>query len=356
MVSKINLLLLLEPQEKYWPLDSRHVALMEFLGKPIIRHIIDDILRVSQVYKIVIILLGETPISEIRRIVNAQVDLIFERASNANEFIDIVSSYARPSFLLGKASDLGISMEASELKMDKKIIMGDNLLYVRKENIGLSEKILGKIQQIYNTPTYPWYFLGLLPRLLKTKIRKTTIGEEAEISSSAKILDPCYIGNNVKILENAVIKGPCYIGNDTLIGNNSLVRTSSIERESIIGANMEIARSWLNIHTETHSGYIGDTIFDNNVHTGAGFITGNVRLDRKTIKTKWHGKKIDTGLTKFGTIIGSYTEIGIHAGTMPGVLIGKKVVIGPGTLVFDNIPDSTVVYVKQEHVIKRKTE
>ncbi|MEX0568953.1 MAG: DapH/DapD/GlmU-related protein, partial [Candidatus Njordarchaeota archaeon] len=160
---------------------------------------------------------------------------------------------------------------------------------------------------------------------------------------------------NVKIYENAIIKGPAYIGKNTIIGNNVLVRESSIEKNSIIGANMEVARSWLGIRSETHSGYIGDSIFANKVHVGAGFITGNVRLDRRIVKAKWKNKKIGTGLKKFGTIIGSNTEIGIHSGAMPGVLIGKNVKVGPGTLIFDNVPDNITIYAKQQIITKNSS-
>jgi len=56
------------------------------------------------------------------------------------------------------------------------------------------------------------------------------------------------------------------------------------------------------------------------------------------------GKKIDTGLTYFGMVVGDNTRFGIHSGTMPGALIGSNCTIGPGTLVFENIEDNTAFF------------
>jgi acetyltransferase-like isoleucine patch superfamily enzyme len=53
------------------------------------------------------------------------------------------------------------------------------------------------------------------------------------------------------------------------------------------------------------------------------------------------GEKIDTGLTSLGTMTGDEVKFGIQSGTMPGVLIGSSAMVGPGTLVFENLKDGS---------------
>ncbi|MFH1582223.1 MAG: sugar phosphate nucleotidyltransferase [bacterium] len=166
--------------------------------------------------------------------------------------------------------------------------------------------------------------------------------------------DKPYIGQNVKIFENAVIKGPCYIGDNCIIGNNALIREyTNIEDNVMVGANAEITRCIFQKDVHVHSGYFGDSIFGKGCRVGAGTITANVRGDRQNIKTVVKGEKIETGLTSLGVIVGDNSKFGIHAGTMPGVLIGRDCSVGPGTLVFENIEDNILFYSEFKGVKKK---
>jgi bifunctional N-acetylglucosamine-1-phosphate-uridyltransferase/glucosamine-1-phosphate-acetyltransferase GlmU-like protein len=107
---------------------------------------------------------------------------------------------------------------------------------------------------------------------------------------------------------------------------------------------MEIKNSMIGEGTHFHSGYMGDSVTGQNCRFGAGFITANKRIDRGNIKSVVKGGKVDTGLVSFGCAVGDNSKFGIHAGTMPGVLIGSDCLIGPGTLVFENLKDNTTFY------------
>jgi len=191
-------------------------------------------------------------------------------------------------------------------------------------------------------------------RFLLNRFLESNISKKAEIAKSAKIEGKVFIGENVRIFENAVIKGPCYIGKDCIIGNNALVREyTNLEDGVLIGANAEVTRSIFQKDVHTHSGFFGDSIFGPNCKIGAGTITANVRLDKGTIKSKIKGEKIDTGLKSFGTIIGQNTKIGIHSSLMPGILIGSNSIIGPNSVVFENIENRVTFYTKFKGVIKK---
>jgi len=345
------------PKETFWPLDDCNIAIKPLMGKPIFMHLLEAITSSLKIRRLKILHFGDIDTKQLEKsylvIKNIEIECLNKEECDLLEVIK--DSFSDKPLIAFSACDLGI------LEGDDPIeSLMENTIYfdeITNRLVGFrlmakTPQILPKIMHIANSWKnrifYPWDFLSIIPKILRRQIRRSFISKQAEISANVNIVGPCYIAEDVRIFENATIKGPCYIGRGTIVGNNVLVRQSVIEEKSIIGAFMEVARSWLGKNSETHSGYIGDTIFSEKVHTGAGFITANVRLDRGRVKARWFGKKIDTGLCKFGAIIGANVEIGIHSGTMPGVLIGKNARIGPGTLIFENVPDNAVVYAKRQ--------
>ncbi|MBU0766870.1 NTP transferase domain-containing protein [Patescibacteria group bacterium] len=192
---------------------------------------------------------------------------------------------------------------------------------------------------------YPWHMLELLPLLLKN-VTSQQIHPSAEIHPSAVVDGPVIIEEGVKIFPFATIKGPCTIGKRSIIANNALIRGSSIGDDCVVGFASEIKSSILHSHVWTHSTYIGDSIIGSNVSFGAGSVTGNLRLDEAEINSNVKNEEINTGLTKFGTVIGNNCRIGIHTGINPGKKIGGGTFIGSHVLVEDDIPDSSFVSIK----------
>lgn len=201
---------------------------------------------------------------------------------------------------------------------------------------------------------YPWHLLNLSRIFFSSKYFKKSVAPTAKISKNVIINGDVFIGKNVTIASNTVINGPCYIGDNSRIAANNVLRGPVILEDNVMtGAFCEIKNSIVDSNTHFHSGYIGDSVIGENCRFGAGFITANRRTDRNNIKSVVKNEKIDTGLTYLGAIIGSNTRFGIHAGTMPGVIIGSNGNIGPGTLVFDNVEDGTTLFTKFEKVVKR---
>ena len=132
----------------------------------------------------------------------------------------------------------------------------------------------------------------------------------------------------------AVIEGPCYIGKKTIVGTFCKVRPGTVLEEDVVLQNaVEIKHSIVGKGTHLHSGYLGDSIVGEDVRIGAGFISGNRRLDRGNIRVMVKGELVDTKSTFFGTLIGDRARIGIHCGTNPGVIILPETHILPGTVV-----------------------
>ena len=199
---------------------------------------------------------------------------------------------------------------------------------------------------------YSWDLLGIKNYLFRSI--KKSVGKNVKIAKSSEIFGNVIIQDGAEIMEGSKIKGPCFIGKNTIIGNNVVLRNGvDVEENCVIGANIEIKNSLVMQNSKTHSGFIGDSIIGENVRVGANFDTANVRLDRQSVKTKVNGEEIDTGLKNFGVVVGRNVKIGIKSSTMPGVMIGQNSVVGPSTVVLQNVPENSKYYTKfKETIIK----
>jgi len=199
---------------------------------------------------------------------------------------------------------------------------------------------------------FPWELFEVNKKIFD-KYLKRKIEKSAKISKNAVIQGRVYIGKNAKIYEGAVIKGPCFIGESCVIGNNSLVREyTDLEKDVLVGANAEVVRSILQEDVHIHSGFFGDSILGKGCRVGAGTVTANVRIDRSKIKSVVKGEKVDTGLNSFGVVTGENTRLGINCSLMPGKLIGSNCLIGPRTMVSENIKDNTSFYTEFKRIKK----
>ncbi len=192
---------------------------------------------------------------------------------------------------------------------------------------------------------FPWHLLHLLPIVLE-QVDGQTVHPTAVVHESVVMQGPVLIGEGVRVLPHACIVGPVTIGKGSIIGNNALIRCSSIGDYCVIGYNTEVKGSILCNHVWTHSTYLGDSIIGDNVSFGAGSVTGNLRLDEAEIGSVHNDDKIPTGLTKFGTVIGSDSRIGIHTAISPGVKIGAGSFISSASLVDTDVPEKSFVKMK----------
>ncbi len=199
---------------------------------------------------------------------------------------------------------------------------------------------------------FPWDLFSLKNYLLSRLPHRISRG--AKIGKGVILVGKMIIEEGATIYENAVIKGPAYIGRNVLVGNDALVREgTSLEEDSRVGAFSEIKDSIFFPHSSLGSGFIASSIIGENCRLAHGFISANRRFDRQTIKVKVKGNKVDTGLDDLGVIMGEGVQAGIGVGTMPGVTIGQKVKIGPGSFVFEDIEPGLNYYTQFKTVVKK---
>lgn len=200
---------------------------------------------------------------------------------------------------------------------------------------------------------YPWHPLPILSSFLQD-LHLPKIHPSVIIHPSAVLEGNVVLEEGVQIFPHASVRGPCFIGKNTIIGNNSLVWGSSIGHSCVIGFGTEVKASILHDNIWTHSTYIGDSILGENVCFGAGSVVGNFRLDEGVISSVVGQDRVQTGLKKFGTIIGNNCRIGIHISINPGVKIGGGSFISTATTVTRDVPDESFVSMKNGEMVLRK--
>jgi bifunctional UDP-N-acetylglucosamine pyrophosphorylase/glucosamine-1-phosphate N-acetyltransferase len=197
---------------------------------------------------------------------------------------------------------------------------------------------------------YPWHVLDVMEYFL-SRIQGQIVAESASIAQTATLIGDVYIGDGVRIFPGAAVVGPAYIGANTIIGNNALVRQSMVLNACNVGFTSEVARSYVSDHCDLHACRVLDSVFAPNVNFSAGCTTANLRMDRGTVPSIVKGVKIDSGRDKLGAIIGQGAFLSVDVMTMPGVKVGERVQVGPGTHVQQDVPDGQRIYVKQEIVM-----
>lgn len=197
---------------------------------------------------------------------------------------------------------------------------------------------------------YPWHVLDIMNYYLG-QIKGQLIAESAFVAPTASIVGDVFIGDRVKIFPGAAVVGPAYIGADTIVGNNALVRQSMVLNGCEVGFTTEIARSYVADKCAMHACRVLDSVFAPGVNFSAGCTTANLRIDHGYVNSIVKGQKVGTGRDKLGAIVGQGAFIGVDAMTMPGVKIGEKAQIGPGTHVRHDVKNKQRVYVKQELVV-----
>ncbi|MFH1706292.1 MAG: DapH/DapD/GlmU-related protein, partial [Patescibacteria group bacterium] len=226
--------------------------------------------------------------------------------------------------------------------------------FVDALNLYIKEKKTGFVVLDKEPPPlkYCWELLGVMKETLEMN-KQSYISPSASLGENVVVEGEVLIEDNVTIGPNTFILGPCFIGKNSKIGASNVLRGYlNLEERTVTGAFTEIKNCLVQKGTHFHSGYFGDSVMGENCRFGAGFVTANRRIDRESIKALVKDKKIDTGLTYFGMVVGNNSSFGIQSSTMPGTLIGSNCVIGPGTLVFENLGDNTTFRTESKGIKK----
>jgi NDP-sugar pyrophosphorylase family protein len=142
-----------------------------------------------------------------------------------------------------------------------------------------------------------------------------------------------YVGEGTVIEDGVMIKGPALIGRNCEIRHNAYLRENVIIGDHcVVGNACELKNALLfNRAVVPHFNYVGDSILGSHAHLGAGVKISNVKLAPGNIFLTIDGQRVDTGLRKFGALVGDHAEVGCNAVLNPGSIIGRHAIVYPNT-------------------------
>ena len=206
----------------------------------------------------------------------------------------------------------------------------------RIENLYNLEQTIAK--DIFEGVTYPWEVLPKIEEFIislgktldkneyEEKGENIWIAKSAKVAPTAYIAGPAIIGKNAEIRHCAFIRGKAIVGEGAVVGN-------STELKNVI---------LFNKVQVPHYNYVGDSILGYKSHMGAGSITSNVKSDKKLVIVKNDKEQIETGLKKFGAMLGDEVEVGCSSVLNPGTVIGKHTNIYPLSSVRGVVPEHSI--------------
>ena len=203
--------------------------------------------------------------------------------------------------------------------------------------------------EIFEGKTYPWEILGELKSFI-VKLGQSLDpekfikrGEDIWIAKSATVFDSAYIAGPCIIDEGAEVRHCAFIRGSAIIGKNAVVGNSTEVKNALVFDNVQIP----------HYNYVGDSVLGYKSHMGAGSITSNVKSDKTLVVVKSTDEKIETGLKKFGAMLGDFVEVGCGSVLNPGTVIGKNSNIYPLSSVRGVVPTDSIYKASGNIVTKR---
>jgi UDP-N-acetylglucosamine diphosphorylase / glucose-1-phosphate thymidylyltransferase / UDP-N-acetylgalactosamine diphosphorylase / glucosamine-1-phosphate N-acetyltransferase / galactosamine-1-phosphate N-acetyltransferase len=173
-----------------------------------------------------------------------------------------------------------------------------------------------------------WDALKRIKDYLKANVRREL---HNRCDGQVHIGDDVFIGEGTVVEDGVMIKGPAIIGRNCQIRHNAYFREDVIVGDGcVVGNSCELKNAMLFNNCEVpHFNYVGDSILGYKAHLGAGVVLSNVKVIKGNVTVDWDGQRIDTGLRKFGALIGDHAQIGCNAVLNPGSIVGRNSVIYP---------------------------
>ncbi|MEY2408507.1 MAG: UDP-N-acetylglucosamine diphosphorylase / glucose-phosphate thymidylyltransferase [Verrucomicrobiota bacterium] len=141
-----------------------------------------------------------------------------------------------------------------------------------------------------------------------------------------------FIGEGTVVEDGAMIKGPAIIGRHCQIRHNAYIREDVLIGDGcVVGNSCELKNALLfNGCHVPHFNYVGDSILGHKAHLGAGVILSNFKSFPGNVTVEFDGKRLETGLRKFGALLGDGADIGCNSVLNPGSIVGREALIYPG--------------------------
>jgi NDP-sugar pyrophosphorylase family protein len=183
---------------------------------------------------------------------------------------------------------------------------------------------------LFDDCVYAWDALKKIQDYLKAHLQPAL---HNRCEGRAWIDDLVFIGEGTVVEDGAMIKGPAIIGRDCEIRHNAYLRGGVIVgNHCVVGNSCELKNAFLfNQCQVPHFNYVGDSILGHKAHLGAGVVLSNVKALRGNVTVELDGRPFDTGLRKFGALLGDGADIGCNAVLNPGSIIGRGSIVYPCT-------------------------
>lgn len=203
-------------------------------------------------------------------------------------------------------------------------------------------------RDIFEGVTYPW---EVLPKIGSFILE---LGNNLSEEDYEKVGENVWIAKTAAVAPTACVNGPAVIGKDAEIRHGAFIRGNAIVGDgAVVGNSTELKNVILfNKVQVPHYNYVGDSVLGYKSHMGAGAVTSNVKSDKTLVTVKTAEGVLETGLKKFGAMLGDEVEVGCGSVLNPGTVVGSHVNIYPLSMVREFIPSNSI-YKKRGEIVEK---
>lgn len=219
--------------------------------------------------------------------------------------------------------------------------------YLKIKNLYNLEETIAK--EVFSGVSYPW---EVLPKISEFIVK---FGNTLPEDRFEKKGDNIWIARSAKVFPSAYINGPAIIDEEAEVRHCAFIRGNAIVgRGAVVGNSTELKNVILfNKVQVPHYNYVGDSILGYKAHMGAGSITSNVKSDKTLVVVKSSEGNIETGLKKFGAMLGDNVEIGCNSVLNPGSVIGRETNVYPLSRVRGYVPEKSI-FKEAGNIVKKE--
>ena len=202
--------------------------------------------------------------------------------------------------------------------------------------------------ELFKKCRYPWEVLPKISDFIKSygptlpEDEYEQRGENIWIAKSARVFPSVYIAGPVIIGPDTEVRHCAFIRGSALIGAGVVVGNSTELKNVILFDNVQVP----------HYNYVGDSVLGYKAHMGAGSITSNVKSDKSLVTIKQPEETLETGLKKFGAILGDHVEVGCNSVLNPGTVVGRHSTVYPLSMVRGVVPHNSI-YKERNSVVEK---
>ncbi len=203
--------------------------------------------------------------------------------------------------------------------------------------------------ELFDGIEYPWEALARIKEFI-LKLGDTLgdgferRGADVWVAKSAKVAPTAYIGGPCIVDENAEIRHCAYIRGSAIIGKNAVVGNSTEVKNAVIFDGAQAP----------HFNYVGDSVLGYHSHMGAGAVTSNIKSDKTNVTIRFGAARVETGLRKFGAMLGDHVEVGCNSVLCPGSVVGKGATVYPLSRVRGFV-DAESIFKAPDDIVPKKT-